>query len=377
MAGAYYVGTRKHSLSNVIMSVIFIIIVSSITAIAAGYLLWEIQPEFISKVSFKGFVISIAYVPSLLLFTSIWYVHSAMGHIRVFCIGEIISAGVILLGVLTLCLSTHMPEYAMLSSVLGLLSGGSFLLVSLAKKNKIKILDVSWGCIKDLYFYGIKYYFGRLAEFFNVQIGTIVIIFLGCTADIGYFATAIGLTSRLDFVPGVFNAVLLSRIVKDQQGSLETTAKSIRWTFWLVLFIGIILALLCKPLVMIIFSSKFLPIVIPIWILLPGMLVKCCSKILGIYFNGIGQPGINSVALIVAIFINAVLMYFLLPIYGIIGAAVALTCGYIFNAMILTLYYKFVLKHPLHLMVPRISDIIELFAIIHMRFCLLCSKKFN
>jgi len=90
------------------------------------------------------------------------------------------------------------------------------------------------------------------------------------------------------------------------------------------------------------------------------MLMRCCSKTLGVYFNGIGRPEINSVAIICAVVTNVILMYFLLPLYGITGAAIAATCGYLADAVVLISFYKFALNHPVRLLIPRVGDITSL-----------------
>lgn len=360
MAAAYYAGTGKHRLSNVLVGVIFVMITASLISVVIGYLLWFYQPAFIRKVSGFGLIFCVCYVPTLLLFQSMLWVHSALGNMKLFAAGSIICTAATLPGVLILCGITRKPEYAMLSYVMGTFLAGFYMLFALLRKHKLEKLRISFQCLKDLYKYGIKYYFARLAQFLNVQIGTFVIAFFGSMAEIGFFATAIGLVAKMTILPEISNVVLLSRVVKGQQASIELTAKAVRLTFWVILFASVILALFCKIIVMVVLSPKFLPVVVPIWFLLPGMLMRCCSKTLGVYFNGIGKPEINSIAIVSAVATNVVIMLWLLPLYGITGAAIAATCGYLADAVVLIAFYKFAFNHPVRLLIPRVGDITSL-----------------
>jgi len=316
------------------------------------------------KMTPVGLVFSILYVPTMLANTSFWYLHAALGHTLSYCWGSILSVAFTLMGIFLFCWKSGSSEAAMLAYVISGFLTTAFLLTEMARKHKITVLVWSWSCIKDLYSYGFKYYFARMAQFLNVQIGTFVIAFLGTKADTGFFAAAIGLVAKLTILPEILSAVLLSRVVKGQQTSLALTTKAVRVVFWVILFVSLILALFCKPLVWIILSPKFLPVVVPVWFLLPGMLVRCCSKTLGVYFNGIGRPEINSVAIVCAVVTNIIMMYFLMPLYGISGAAIAATCGYLVDATVLIASYKFILHHPVSLLIPRIGDIRDFFVIV-------------
>jgi len=302
-------------------------------------------------------MICLGYVPVLLANASFWYLHSALGNTLTYCLGNVLAGAMTLIGMFLFCWKTGSSEGAMLSYVLGELSAAVFLLIVLVRKYKFERIVLNWRCVKDLYAYGLKYYFARMAQFLNVQIGTFVIAFLGTKEATGFLSVSVGLVAKLTILPEIIGAVLLSRVVNGQQMSLELTVRVMRMVFWIILFVSLLLAVLCKPIVMILLSPEFLPAVVPIWLMLPGMLLRCCSKTLGVYFNGIGKPEVNSVAIVTAVFVNIIVMYFLLPIYGVSGAAIATSCAYAADAAVLIIFHRFVFKHPLSLLIPRPSDI--------------------
>jgi O-antigen/teichoic acid export membrane protein len=74
---------------------------------------------------------------------------------------------------------------------------------------------------------------------------------------------------------------------------------------------------------------------VPVWVLLPGVLIRVVSKILPAYFSGTNRPGITSLAMAVAIAINIALMQWLLPLYGLIGVALSMSIGYLVESTIM------------------------------------------
>jgi O-antigen/teichoic acid export membrane protein len=357
MAGAYYGGTKKYHLSEVILAEIFIIFVSTVMSIAAAYVLWQKPPELMNKMTRVGLMICIGCVPAMLANASFWYLHSALGNTLTYCLGNIINVALALVGMFLFCWRTGSSEGAMMAYGIGELSAATFLLVALVRRYKFDKIILNWRCIKDLYIYGIRYYFARMAQFLNVQIGTFIIAFLGTKEETGFFSVSVGMVAKLTILPEIIGAVLLSRVVNGQRASLELTARLVRMVFWVILFVSVLVALFCRPIVRILLSPEFLPAVVPILFMLPGMLLRCCSKTLGIYFNGIGRPGVNSTAIVTAVVINVIAMYFLLPLYGISGAAISTSCGYLADATVLILFYRFIFKHPVSLLIPQLGDI--------------------
>jgi len=358
MAGGYYAGIRKYKISEIISGLFFITLMSTVISAIAVYLIWRYQVISIDTLGPTGLTACVCFVPALLLSTSLWYLHSALGHAVVFSVSHIISQGSTAITIFLISWQTRSPELAMYAYVIGQSAAAVYLLFELARKEKLLPISFSFLCIKDLYTYGIKYYFGRMSEFVNIQLGTIVITFIGGAADIGYFSKAVALTGRIAIIPEVLNSVLLSRIVKGQEESLEIVAKLIRMVFWAIVVVCSVIAVFSKPIVGILFSSSFYPIIIPILLLLPGILVRSCSKVLALYYNGIGRPELNSYSLASAIVVNIVLMIFLLPHYGVSGAAMATSCGYLVDGVVLLFFFTRVTGRSIKVLVPTMDDIV-------------------
>jgi O-antigen/teichoic acid export membrane protein len=90
-----------------------------------------------------------------------------------------------------------------------------------------------------------------------------------------------------------------------------------------------------RPLVATLFSAEFLPVIPLLFILTPGIIIRCAGKSLFPYFNGINRPGVVSVATILNLAVNILLLVILLPKWGLPGAAWATTSGYVVSSLYL------------------------------------------
>ena len=104
-----------------------------------------------------------------------------------------------------------------------------------------------------------------------------------------------------------------------------------------------IIALFAVPIVKVLFSSAFLPSVPIIRILIIGTMARCAGKMFVPYLLGRNHPGIASISVAIGMSTNILLMYFLLPVYGLSGAAISVSVNYLISSTILTIgfiYYS-------------------------------------
>ena len=70
-------------------------------------------------------------------------------------------------------------------------------------------------------------------------------------------------------------------------------------------------------------------------ILAAGVLIRCTTKAIVPFFNGTKRPGLASVAVIAGMLTNLGAMLVFLPILGLRGAALSVTCGYVVSGAII------------------------------------------
>ena len=101
--------------------------------------------------------------------------------------------------------------------------------------------------------------------------------------------------------------------------------------FVLAIF-GALLMLIAEFVIVLLYGEDFRPAGAVIVWLVPGIVALGHSRILANYIAGQGRPGINAARGCAALVVNIAANLVLIPVYGIIGAAVATTISYSLSA---------------------------------------------
>jgi O-antigen/teichoic acid export membrane protein len=99
------------------------------------------------------------------------------------------------------------------------------------------------------------------------------------------------------------------------------------------------------------YGKKFIPSIIMVQAILPGILMMVVSKTLTSFFSGSGKPYVLLVSCSISLVTNIVLNFILIPLYGGVGAAFATNISYTILAIILLTVFATSTKIPLKEMI--------------------------
>jgi len=107
----------------------------------------------------------------------------------------------------------------------------------------------------------------------------------------GLYATAVALGEMLWMVPQAMGRVLFPTVVRDRGTDRDRLTPIVcRHTFWIMVILCGVLALLRRPLVAIFFGREFLPSASALLALLPGILAMSIQEVVGTDLQGRGRP---------------------------------------------------------------------------------------
>lgn len=332
----YFVASKKATISQGVVHLGFLGAMGSALAMAAGVFALMLPLAYFQKADADSFRLALLFIPLNffgthlpMLLTSIrdftWYAIIFTLRVVAQLGGIVLFTGIMGWGVNGVLLA--FIAAAALAAVLAL--------AVMRIKHGLKAALPSLGLVRGVLSYGCRYYFGKLSNLVNVQIGTILLAMLAGKADVGLFAIAMTLTIQVLMVPDTLGTVLLPRVASDPAGRPHLVARSARLSGLICGLILLVGCLLARPLVPVFFSPRFVPSIVLIWIMAPGVWLRSATKIFLPFFNGINRPGISSVAVIGGVTTNFVLMLLLLPVMGLPGGALAVTCGYVVSSLIL------------------------------------------
>lgn len=342
MANVYYVGAKKLTLSQAMTQSLFMGVLVSIIACIIGYLLTLTSLPFLNKAPVELFRLSLLCIPAMIFYLYLSRIFLGMREILTFkCllvgVHVLALAGLLAAGALgMLNVKTAILIQAISNAIMAFIT-----LLLLRFRYGCRIVSLELASLLRSLGYGVRCHFGKLAMLVNVQMATIV---LSCSAvgpeQLGLFSVAVALTSQILMIPGAIQVAIIPRAAADSTGQSRMVAQSIRLCLACCLFLALMLFVLSKPIIIVVLSPRFLPILVPLWVLLPGVLFRTVSRILPAYFAGIDRPQITSAVIAVSITANLVLIRLLLPIWGLTGVAFANTTACLLEAVVMGLFFQ-------------------------------------
>jgi len=193
---------------------------------------------------------------------------------------------------------------------------------------------------KDSAKYGVKAYFGNLAQFLNYRLDMLLVAVFLTPTEVGYYSLAVGIAEKLWMLPGAIATVLFPRIssLQDKEAN-NLTPRIARHTFFIIFILSLILAILIRPLIKILFGITFLPSVNPLLILLPGIVALSSAKTLTADMAGRGKPQFGAYSAFISLAVNIPLNLWLIPKWGIAGAAFASSVAYIIATIVVIIAF--------------------------------------
>ena len=340
-ASIYFVSSGRFTLSEGIVYTIIYGGIGSGLAIAVGLIVMQFDFSFFDKASSVSFYLSLALIPTLLFSTILISLFTSIHHFILFAVMSIVNAFLILAFT---AVFVWVFQWGVNGALLGNFTGSA-----LAALGALFLFwwkcDARWvrpsaKSLLDMFHYGVRYHIGKISNLMNFQIGTIILALFATKADVGLFAVASQVTFRAMMIPDALTTVLIPRLAQDKTGKRNLVAQCSRLT---ALFCGLLLmlvAVFARPIVTVIFSPAFLPSVPLIRILALGVFVRSVCKVFVPYLLGTNHPGIASLSVAVGMLLNLIVLWLLLPMVGLLGAALAVTVSYFASSAILVVSFS-------------------------------------
>lgn len=209
--------------------------------------------------------------------------------------------------------------------------------------------------------YGLKCYLGNLAQFLSYRIDIFFIALFLTPSEVGLYSIAVGFSEKIWLLPQSIATVLFPRIssLTERQAD-DLTPRITRHAFFVALISGLTFFLFARPLIIFLLGPDFLPSVLPLMILLPGIILLGGAKTISADLAGRGKPEINTYIAFISLFLNVGLNLWMIPKWGIAGAALATTLSYSASAFSQVLVFKKISRRSLgEILLLRRQDLSE------------------
>lgn len=209
----------------------------------------------------------------------------------------------------------------------------SFAIVFLATA-AILIHDVGlsrprWDISRQSMRYGLRLQGVALGHLVTARLDLMLLPAFVSAAAIGYYSIAVNVTSIVMSVFGGLSLIVFpvaSRAERHTMGPVVESGLRMALVGGFAMVLAI--AVTAPWLVPFVYGSAFDGAVLPLWLLLPGVLLWCANNIVSAGLEALDMPGRASLAQVAGIVVTVVGLLVTLPVWGIVGAAITSSLAY-------------------------------------------------
>jgi O-antigen/teichoic acid export membrane protein len=184
--------------------------------------------------------------------------------------------------------------------------------------------------IKDVLGYSVPSFGANLAQFANYRLDIFLVAFYTNTREVALYAVAVNIAQLLWLPPSALQAVLFPRLsgTTDFHLRIRETTQVMRVTLAFSILGAIVAGIVAPFVINLFFGRQYSSSASPFYLLLPGIVIFVISKVLCGYLAAIGKPQLNFWISFAGLFGTVSLDLFLVPYWGMNGAALASTISY-------------------------------------------------
>jgi O-antigen/teichoic acid export membrane protein len=187
--------------------------------------------------------------------------------------------------------------------------------------------------------FGLKGHFGTIFQYFNYRLDMFIVAYFLSPRAVGLYSIAVLMAEIILYFPTAVSRILMAKVAsRDFETSNVFTPLVCRVTLAVSLTGAFILLTIGPAFISRVFTISFSPAVVPLNLLLPGVVALALWKVIINDLSGRGLPQYKSYATGVSLIVTVILDLWLIPPFGIAGAAVASSVAYI-STLVLSAYW--------------------------------------
>jgi O-antigen/teichoic acid export membrane protein len=191
---------------------------------------------------------------------------------------------------------------------------------------------------RKLFGYGLPFYPGSVTQFFSYRADVYLIagLLANPATPLGYYSMAVGLAELVFFFPNAVSTLFFPHVAGS---SREDSDRQVPVVTRVTLLLTTAVAILLVPvatLMIWVFLPAFGPSLPALFVLLPGVVALCATKVVTGYVSGLGMTAVSSYVNSGAFVLNILVNLVLIPRFGILGAAAASLISYTASSVVFT-----------------------------------------
>lgn len=188
--------------------------------------------------------------------------------------------------------------------------------------------------------YGLRGYGSTIFGQLNYRFDQVLVTQFSGTIETGYYSIAVLMAEKLSHITNSIQLVIFPRVSSstEEEANRITTTACRHALFWVGVG-GVALFAMSRFLVRILYGRAFLPALVPLAWLIPGIFLLSYWKILTVDLSGRNRRASVTVASGIAAAVNTGLNFLLIPRYGMLGAAWSSTASYALQSLVVMIFF--------------------------------------
>ena len=186
--------------------------------------------------------------------------------------------------------------------------------------------------------YGIKTWLSQIVSRSNSSLDRIALTFFLESGPFGLYCVGVALSNLVTKIPSSYVSVFFNQVTQRQpEEALKLYAKAQRITFLITSIMALGLAVASYPLIYMMYGNEFVAAAWVVVLYTPGLVFQAAASLSIKLYAGMGEPLKVSLVYFIGFLVSLPFYLFLVPPYGINGAAVASSIAY-FSAFLFSFY---------------------------------------
>jgi len=189
--------------------------------------------------------------------------------------------------------------------------------------------------------YSLQVHVANLTSFLKSHADKLILAYFLSLAEFGYYSLATMIVMLLWYLPSATSQVLLPYISRrDNTAGDEMTPRMCRIIFFITILVALLMSVFGRIGIKLIFGSEFLPAYPVLLVLLPGAVIYSLATVLSGDLSGRGKPYYAMWISAIVLVLNIGIAIVLIPVFGIIGAAIAAAITHSISGVLFLLVFN-------------------------------------
>ncbi|MBI1971122.1 flippase [Candidatus Woesearchaeota archaeon] len=195
-------------------------------------------------------------------------------------------------------------------------------------------MDLSKELLRRIFLFGIPMMVSMAGGNILVYTDTLMLTYFRTLEEVGLYQAAYPTANLLLYLPGAITAIILplsSELweLKEKVKLQVGTELLYKYTLIIMVFLAIVTAAFARQILSFLFGGAYLDASVPLIILSLGAILFAIATINITILSGIGKPKVIAKIVLLAAGVNVFCNFFVVPAYGMVGAAFTTVLGYI------------------------------------------------